>query len=69
MSLAFSETFQQELPGSYLQFLDENPEGTQIETSEHDDARTWTMMGQAAISQQILENGVALLQVSFRLPL
>ena len=58
MPLAFSEIFQQELPGSYLQFLDENPEGTQIETSEHDDARTWTMMGQAALLKRWTMKGV-----------
>ena len=58
MSLAFSETFQQELPGSYLQFLDENPEGTQIETSEYDDARTWTMMGQTALLKRWTMKGI-----------
>ncbi|MBW2960555.1 SMI1/KNR4 family protein [Mesonia aestuariivivens] len=58
MRLEFSETFQQELPSKYLKFLNDHPNGIDIEHNEYDDTRYWNMMGKTELLKRWTMNGV-----------
>ncbi|RXG32292.1 SMI1/KNR4 family protein [Leeuwenhoekiella marinoflava] len=58
MELEFSETFQQELPSTYLKFLKKNPKGTEIKISGRYDKRIWNMMSEEDLLKRWTMNGV-----------